>query len=82
MRKFHVAKDVDLRALAKYSSFSGAGITEICQCACKYAIKENIEKVSIRSLCLIVYASFFAGRLMRIGIGYSLKDKNQALINF
>ncbi|GJR37915.1 hypothetical protein Tco_1213599 [Tanacetum coccineum] len=44
MRKFHVAKDVDLRALAKYNGFSRAGITKICQCACKYAIRENIEK--------------------------------------
>nr|GFD42707.1 trafficking protein particle complex II-specific subunit 120-like protein [Tanacetum cinerariifolium] len=26
--------------------FSGADITEICQRACKYAIRENIEKVT------------------------------------
>nr|CAD1840879.1 unnamed protein product [Ananas comosus var. bracteatus] len=40
-----VAKDVDLHALAKYTQgFSGADITEICQRACKYAIRENIEK--------------------------------------
>ncbi|KAL5731215.1 AAA ATPase [Ranunculus cassubicifolius] len=37
--------DVDLNALAKYTQgFSGADITEICQRACKYAIRENIEK--------------------------------------
>ncbi|RZC56333.1 hypothetical protein C5167_015180 [Papaver somniferum] len=40
-----IAKDVDLSALAKYTQgFSGADITEICQRACKYAIRENIEK--------------------------------------
>ncbi|MQL05568.1 hypothetical protein EI015_26210, partial [Escherichia coli] len=40
-----ISKDVDLRALAKYTQgFSGADITEICQRACKYAIRENIEK--------------------------------------
>ncbi|GJV15230.1 cell division cycle protein 48 [Tanacetum coccineum] len=45
MRKSPVSKDVDLRALAKYTQgFSGADITEICQRACKYAIRENIEK--------------------------------------
>lgn len=48
MRKSPVSKDVDLRALAKYTQgFSGADITEICQRACKYAIRENIEKVRI-----------------------------------
>lgn len=46
LRKSPVSKDVDLRALAKYThGFSGADITEICQRACKYAIRENIEKV-------------------------------------
>ncbi|XBJ25030.1 hypothetical protein VPH35_002780 [Triticum aestivum] len=45
LRKSPVAKDVDLNALAKYTrGFSGADITEICQRACKYAIRENIEK--------------------------------------
>jgi SpoVK/Ycf46/Vps4 family AAA+-type ATPase len=48
LRKSPVAKDVDLHALAKYTQgFSGADITEICQRACKYAIRENIEKVII-----------------------------------
>ncbi|KAM1060792.1 hypothetical protein ACFX2B_025134 [Malus domestica] len=33
------------QALAEYTKgFSGADITEICQRACKYAIRENIEK--------------------------------------
>jgi len=46
LRKSPVSKDVDLRALAKYTQgFSGADITEICQRSCKYAIRENIEKV-------------------------------------
>ncbi|KAG6414503.1 hypothetical protein SASPL_127305 [Salvia splendens] len=45
LRKSPIAKDVDLRVLAKYAQgFSGADITEICQRACKYAIRENIEK--------------------------------------
>ena len=46
LRKSPIAKDVDIGALAKYTQgFSGADITEICQRACKYAIRENIEKV-------------------------------------
>ncbi|XP_058082888.1 cell division cycle protein 48 homolog [Magnolia sinica] len=45
LRKSPVSKVVDLRALAKYTQdFSGADITEICQRACKYAIRQNIEK--------------------------------------
>ncbi|KAM1078178.1 hypothetical protein ACFX19_025879 [Malus domestica] len=44
-QKSPVSKDVDIRALAEYTKgFSGADITEICQRACKYAIRENIEK--------------------------------------
>ncbi|KAJ7546546.1 hypothetical protein O6H91_08G043800 [Diphasiastrum complanatum] len=45
LRKSPLAKEVDLEALARYTQgFSGADITEICQRACKYAIRENIEK--------------------------------------
>ncbi|KAL5703137.1 Cell division control protein 48 E [Ranunculus cassubicifolius] len=45
LRKSPVSKDVDLYSLAQYTQgFSGADITEICQRACKYAIRENIEK--------------------------------------
>ncbi|XP_071681239.1 cell division cycle protein 48 homolog [Lolium perenne] len=45
LRKSPVAKDVDLSALARFTTgFSGADITEICQRACKYAIREDIEK--------------------------------------
>lgn len=45
LRKSPVSKDVDLAALAKLTvGFSGADITEICQRACKFAIKEEIEK--------------------------------------
>ncbi|KAG5536942.1 hypothetical protein RHGRI_024391 [Rhododendron griersonianum] len=44
LRKSPISKDVDLAALARYTEgFSGADITEICQRACKYAIRENIE---------------------------------------
>ncbi|KAF5957530.1 hypothetical protein HYC85_004755 [Camellia sinensis] len=46
LRKSPISKDVDLAALARYTrGFSGADITEICQRACKYAIRQNIEKV-------------------------------------
>ncbi|OAE33013.1 hypothetical protein AXG93_1913s1150 [Marchantia polymorpha subsp. ruderalis] len=45
LRKSPLAKEVDLEALARYTQgFSGADITEICQRACKYAIRENIEQ--------------------------------------
>ena len=57
LRKSPVAKDVDLNALAKYTQgFSGADITEICQRACKYAIRENIEMVKPLLLLLLKYA--------------------------
>ena len=45
LRKSPVSKDVDLTAIAKLTGgFSGADITEICQRACKYAIREDIQK--------------------------------------
>jgi transitional endoplasmic reticulum ATPase len=45
LRKTPVAKDVDLGFLAKSTvGFSGADLTEICQRACKLAIRESIEK--------------------------------------
>jgi len=45
LRKSPVAKDVDLEFLAeKTHGFSGADLTEICQRACKLAIRESIEK--------------------------------------
>ncbi|XP_050365661.1 cell division cycle protein 48 homolog [Argentina anserina] len=45
LRKSPVSKYVDLKALARHTQgFSGADITEICQRACKYAIRDNIEK--------------------------------------
>jgi len=45
LRKSPVAPDVDIDALVKHTNdFSGADITEICQRACKYAIRESIEK--------------------------------------
>ncbi|OXB69489.1 UNVERIFIED_CONTAM: hypothetical protein H355_002829 [Colinus virginianus] len=44
LRKSPVAKDVDLDFLAKMTNgFSGADLTEICQRACKLAIRESIE---------------------------------------
>lgn len=47
LRKSPVSKKIDLKALAKYTQgFSGADITEICQRGVKYAIRENIERVS------------------------------------
>lgn len=61
LRKSPVSRDVDLAALARYThGFSGADITEICQRACKYAIRENIEKVRHRSLLQAhIYLYFF-----------------------
>jgi transitional endoplasmic reticulum ATPase len=45
LRKSPVAKDVDLEHLANVTNgFSGADLTEICQRACKLAIRESIEK--------------------------------------
>ncbi|PVD22692.1 hypothetical protein C0Q70_15947 [Pomacea canaliculata] len=44
LRKSPVAKDVDLDYLAKVThGFSGADLTEICQRACKLAIRASIE---------------------------------------
>jgi len=45
LRKSPIAKDVDLNHIAKVTKgFSGADLTEICQRACKLAIREAIEK--------------------------------------
>ena len=45
LRKTPVAKDVDMSLLANVTKgFSGADLTEICQRACKLAIREAIEK--------------------------------------
>jgi len=45
LRKSPVAVDVDLKFLSKSThGFSGADLTEICQRACKIAIRESIEK--------------------------------------
>jgi len=45
LRKSPVARDVDIAVLARYTQgFSGADVNEICQRACKYAIREHIEK--------------------------------------
>ena len=45
MRKSPIARDVDLAHLANVTKgFSGADLTEICQRACKLAIRESIEK--------------------------------------
>merc|ERR1719430_2678278 len=44
LRKSPVAKDVDLSYMAKMTrGFSGADLTEICQRACKLAIRESID---------------------------------------
>ncbi|KAJ2860313.1 AAA ATPase cdc48, partial [Coemansia erecta] len=44
LRKSPVAPSVDLKFIAeKTHGFSGADLTEICQRACKLAIRENIE---------------------------------------
>lgn len=44
LRKSPIAKDVELDYVAKVThGFSGADLTEICQRACKLAIRESIE---------------------------------------
>lgn len=44
LRKSPVAKEVDLGYIAKVThGFSGADLTEICQRACKLAIRQSIE---------------------------------------
>ena len=44
LRKSPVAADVDQQYLAKMTrGFSGADLTEICQRACKLAIRESID---------------------------------------
>merc|ERR1719460_30704 len=41
----YFADDVDLEALANATEgFSGADISEVCQRACKFAIREDIER--------------------------------------
>lgn len=50
LRKSPIAKDVDIEYLAgELKGFSGADITEICQRACKLAIRESIMKEIQRS---------------------------------
>ena len=45
LRKSPIAPDVDTDLLVRFThGFSGADITEICQRACKSAIRESIEK--------------------------------------
>lgn len=44
LRKSPIAKDVDLVYIAKVThGFSGADLTEVCQRACKLAIRQSIE---------------------------------------
>lgn len=44
LRKSPIAKEVDLTYIAKVThGFSGADLTEICQRACKLAIRQSIE---------------------------------------
>lgn len=44
LRKSPVAKDVDLTYIAKVThGYSGADLTEVCQRACKLAIRQSIE---------------------------------------
>lgn len=45
LRKSPLDPSVDIAQLVKFTNgFSGADITEICQRACKYAIRESIER--------------------------------------
>jgi transitional endoplasmic reticulum ATPase len=52
LRKSPLAPDVDVETLARFTNgFSGADITEICQRACKFAIRESIERDIERERC-------------------------------
>ena len=45
LRKTPLADDINLELIAQHTDgFSGADLSEICQRACKYAIKEEIKK--------------------------------------
>ena len=45
LRKSPISKDIDVEFLSKSThGFSGADLTEICQRACKLAIRESIEQ--------------------------------------
>ena len=45
LRKSPVSPDIEFDSLVRHTNgFSGADITEICQRACKYGIRENIER--------------------------------------
>lgn len=45
LRRSPVADNVKINILAKKTEgFSGADITELCQCACKFAVRESIER--------------------------------------
>jgi len=49
LRRSPVAADVDLEYMAQVTNgYSGADLTEICQRACKLAIRESIEKERMR----------------------------------
>merc|ERR1712154_467537 len=49
LRKSPVSKEVDLTYLAAQTDkFTGADLTEICQSACKLAIREEIERERMR----------------------------------
>ena len=51
LRKSPIADDVDLPYMARIlNGFSGADLTEICQRACKLAIRESIEAEKARKL--------------------------------
>lgn len=51
LRKSPIADDVDLPYMARIlTGFSGADLTEICQRACKLAIRESIEAEKVRKL--------------------------------
>ena len=50
LRKTPLSKEVDIAHLATVTDkFTGADLTEICQRACKFAIRESIEKAYERA---------------------------------
>lgn len=79
LRKSPLAKDVDLTFIAKVTQgFSGADLTEICQRACKLAIRHAIEadikrereraenQQSAMDVCLKFFKCFFSSFKLEI----------------
>jgi SpoVK/Ycf46/Vps4 family AAA+-type ATPase len=65
LRKSPISPDVDFNQLVKFThGFSGADITEICQRACKSAIRESIEKVGLWNIDMLGRVERFVSKAL------------------